>query len=121
MQSSNVTYRSRAVRALVLLHDKHMRRFFETWERARAASLFLPVTSDPAYASLDALCRHVLSAARGYMTWMCEKLELPDPEIDRVPEVAVLAREARSYMDHLLERWRAPLQDVPDERLDSPE
>ena len=41
----------------------------------------LPKTDDPAYESLDTLLHHVFRAARGYMTWMCEVLELPDPEM----------------------------------------
>ena len=77
----DLAYKSRAVRALVLLHDEHLRRFLVVWKQARAASVTLPQTEDPAYASLDTLLRHVLRAARGYMTWMCEVLELPDPEI----------------------------------------
>jgi hypothetical protein len=50
---TNITYRSRAVRALVLLHDEHLRRFLQTWKRAHALSVALPATDDPAYASLD--------------------------------------------------------------------
>jgi hypothetical protein len=73
--STNLQYRSRAVRALVLLHEQHLRRFVHTWRRALAASVILPPTDDPAYASLGALGRHVLGAARGYMTWMCEMLK----------------------------------------------
>ena len=55
------------------------------------------------------------------MTWMCEMLELPDPAIRTAPEPAALAREADSYMEHVLEKWRTPLQDVGDERLEKPE
>jgi len=121
MTSSDFTYRSRAVRALVLLHDEHLRRFLVVWNQARAASVVLPTTDDPAYASLDTLLRHVLAAARGYMTWMCEKLEFPDPEIRLAPESALLAKDPDSYMEHVLERWRAPLRDVGDDRLEAPE
>ena len=121
MMSSDLTYRSRAVRALVLLHDTHLRRFLVAWNQARATSVVLPKTDDPAYASLDTLLRHVLAAARGYMTWMCEKLELPNPEIQVTPDPAVLSHDPESYMEHVLERWRAPLQDVSDDRLETPE
>src|SRR5438128_3574092 len=75
MPSTALAYRSRAVRALVLLHDEHVRRFLVVWKQAQAASVVLPKTDDPAYASLETLLRHVLGAARGYMTWMCEVLE----------------------------------------------
>jgi hypothetical protein len=55
------------------------------------------------------------------MVWMCEVLALPDPEISVPPEVAVLPVGADSYIDHVLERWRTPLQDVGDEQLERPE
>jgi len=64
---------------------------------------------------------HVLRAARGYVRWMCEVLELPDPEIRTPPESSVLAHEAASYMEHALDQWRAPLRDVGDDRLYAPE
>jgi hypothetical protein len=121
MASAQITYRSRAVRALVMLHEGQLRRFLETWKRAKAASVVLPVTADPAYVSLDVLLRHVLGAARGYMTWMCEVLKLPDPEIRVAPDPGALSAEADAYMEHVLEKWRAPLQDVSDDRLETPE
>ena len=121
MPSPDLACRSRAVRALVLLHDAHLRRFLVVWKEARDAAVVLPATDDPAYASLDTLLLHVLRAARGYMTWMCEKLELPDPEIRMPPDATALSGDADSYMEHVLERWRAPLQDVGDDRLETPE
>jgi hypothetical protein len=119
--SSNLRYRSRAVRAMVLLHEEHLRRFVHTWRLALAASVSLPPTDDPAYASLGALGRHVLGAAGGYMVWMCEALTLPDPGIRSAPDVAAMVRDADDYLEHVLERWRTPLQEVPDERLETPE
>ncbi len=121
LPASDPVYRSRAVRALVMLHDDHLRSFLDTWKRARAAAVVLPVTDDPAYASLDTLLRHVLGAARGYMTWMCEMLELPDPGIRVTPDAPVLSAEADTYMEHVLEKWRAPLQNVSDDQLERPE
>ena len=119
--SSNLPYRSRAVRALVLLHEEHLRRFVRTWRLALANSVTLPRTDDPAYASLGALGRHVLWAAGGYMVWMCEMLTLPDPGIRSAPDAAAIVRDAEKYMEHVLERWRAPLREIPDERLETPE
>ena len=116
-----LTYRSRAVRVLVLLHDKHLRRFVGTWRRALAAEVSLPATDDPAYASLGALGRHVLRSAGGYMVWMCEMLELPDPGIRSVPDADVVVRDAEEYMEHVLQRWRAPLRDVSNDQLETPE
>ena len=121
MPSTALEYRSRAVRALVLLHDEHLRRFLVVWNDARDASIVLPGTDDPNYVSLDTLLHHVLGAAGRYMTWMCEVLELPNPQIRALPDPAALAREAESYMEHVLEQWRAPLVNVGDDRLLTPE
>lgn len=118
---ASLTYRSRAVRAMVLLHEEHLRRFMATWRRALAASVSLPETEDPAYISLEDLGRHVLKSAGGYMVWMCEVLELPDPGIKAAPDAAAIVREAEEYMEHVLERWWAPLCDVGNERLETPE
>jgi hypothetical protein len=119
--SSDLPYRSRAVRAMVLLHEGHLRRFVHTWRLALAAPVALPRTDDPNYASLSALGKHVLDAAGGYMVWMCEVLTLPDPGIRSAPDAAAMVRDADDYMEHVLERWRAPLREVSDERLDTPE
>jgi hypothetical protein len=119
--SSNLAYRSRAVRAMVLLHEEHLRRFVHTWRLALASSVRLSPTDDPAYASLGALGQHVLGAAGGYMVWMCEVLTLPDPGIRSAPDAAAMVRDAEDYMEHVLERWRAPLREVPNERLETPE
>ncbi len=121
MAPAALAYRSRAVRALVLLHDEHLRRFLVVWNEARAASVVLPKTDDPNYVSLETLLHHVLGAARRYMTWMCEVLELPDPQIRVLPEPTDLSRDAVSYMEHVLEKWCTPLVDVGDDRLLTPE
>jgi hypothetical protein len=119
--SSNLPYRSRAVRALVLLHEEHLRRFVRTWRLALASSVTFPTTDAPAYASLGALGQHVLGAAGEDMVWMCEMLTLPDPGIRAAPDAADMVRDAEDYMEHVLERWRDPLRDVPNERLETPE
>lgn len=119
--SSDLQYRSRAVRALVLLHEEHLRRFVHTWRLALAGSVRLPPTEDPSYASLEVLGQHVLSAAGNYMIWMCEKLELPEPGIRPAPDPPAIVRDADEYLEHVLERWRAPLRDVPNEKLETPE
>ena len=85
------------------------------------SSVRLPPTDDPAYLSLEALGRHVLSSAGGYMSWMCEILALPDPRIRSVPDVSAIVRDADDYTEHLLDRWRAPLREVPNEKLATPE
>src|ERR1017187_641181 len=118
---SNLQYRSRAVRAMVLMHEEHLRRFVHTWRLALANSVSLPSTDDPNYASLEVLGRHVLSAAGGYMIWIFEVLALPDPEIRSAPHAAGMVRDAEDYMEHVLERWRSPLREVSNERLETPE
>ena len=77
----------------------------------------LPLTDDPDYASLHTLLHHVFRASRGYMTWLCEKLELPDPGIEPAPPPDVVERDADRYLEHLLARWRAPLADVDEATL----
>jgi hypothetical protein len=101
-------------RALVLLHARQMRAFLATWRDARAAGLRLPEVDDPAYVSLDALLLHVLRAARHYMIWCCEQLQLPDPGIDPAPRVETIEADADGFLAHLLERWASPLAEVPE-------
>jgi hypothetical protein len=105
-------YRYRGARALVLLHDRSLREWLPAWRRAVQAGVALPVTGDPDYASLQTVAHHVFRASRGYMTWLCEKLELPDPGIEPAPEAQAVEREADRYLEHLLERWRLPLAGV---------
>jgi hypothetical protein len=121
MIPSGPAYRSRGVRALVLLHDEHLRRFFQTWQGAKASNIVFPVTEDPAYLSLDRVGHHVLSASRGYIVWICEMLQLPDPGIRAVPDPLAMSREAESYLEHLLACWGGHLQSVRDDQLDVPE
>ena len=80
-------YAYRGARAMVLLHEQYLREFLVVWRQFRAADIAMPKTKDPDYTSPVSLLRHVLSAARGYMTWMCENLKLPDPDIRPVPEL----------------------------------
>ena len=51
------------------------------------------------------------------MTWLCEKLGLPDPGIDPAPEASRVEQEAELYFEHVLERWRTPLADVEEARF----
>jgi hypothetical protein len=103
-------YRHGGTRALVELHDRHLRSFVEAWKRAARDGVALPPTDDPDCATLPALLRHVLGSARGYMVWACGCLELPDPAIDALP--GDLEEHPDAYVDHLLERWDGPLRDL---------
>jgi hypothetical protein len=117
-QPSLPEYRSRGARALVVLHERELRAFVAVWRRAKAAGVLLPHTEDPGYASLEHLLRHVLRAARGYMTWTCEQLALPDPDIRATPEADALVGELDGYLEHVCLRWRTPLAGVPVDALE---
>ncbi len=105
-------YRYGGARTLVILHERQLRKFMVVWRRAKKAGVALPETDDPNYASLEALLAHVLRCARHYMVWMCEVLELPDPGIRPEPAVEAVAAEAESYLEHVVERWGAPLAEL---------
>ncbi len=115
------TYTSRGARALVLLHEVHLRACLQAWRRAKAAGVALPATDNPNYHSLETLLQHILGAPRGYLTWICRNLHLPDPDIRPVPSEALIEGEAEGYLEHLLARWRLPLASVTDEQLVFPE
>jgi len=104
------------IRALVQLHDRHLRAFVGAWQRAVADGVRLPPTDDPTCASLDAMLRHVLGAARGYMVWMCDVLQLPDPRIREVPKDPAPSLE--EYVHHLLDRWDGPLRGIDQKAAD---
>ena len=113
-------YKYGGARALILLHDRHLRALLATWKEAKAANIVLPKTSDPSFASLDALLQHNLVAAGNYMIWICEQLNLPNPDIKEAPSVEDVEQQADSYMEHVLERWRIPLADIEEERFYRP-
>ena len=105
-------YKYNGARSMVIMHELHMKSLLQTWKAAKKINLTLPKTNDPSYKSLETLLFHVFRAARGYMTWMCEKLKLPDPEIKPAPRPELIEKEADEYLVHLLEKWRTPLAEV---------
>ncbi len=109
--SSDYAYKGAA--SLVRLHEYYMRDFVDAWRAAKAARVALPTTDDPDYVSLETVLAHVLRSARGYMVWVCEQLDLPDPDIRSAPETDEAEAEADAYLGHVLERWRTPLLEVP--------
>ena len=106
-------------RALVLLHERHLRRCIATWKRAVEAELVLPETADECYESLGHLGVHVLGSARHYMAWCCEKLELPNPGFSITPPPDKVAHLVDLDLEHVLDRWRTPLAQVPEERFEA--
>ncbi len=109
-------YQYGGARALVILHERQLRKFVVAWRHAQRAGVVLPETDDPNYASLEALLAHVLNCARHYLVWICQVLELPDPDIRPEPAIGAVAAEAESYVEHLVERWRGPLVELTEEQ-----
>jgi hypothetical protein len=118
---SSPDFQYRGARALVLLHEQELRQFIEVWKSAKNEDIRLTETTDPDYASLDTLLSHVLWWARDYMIWSCEKLGLPDPGIEEAPPPERVAVEVDDYLEHLLEQWRGPMANVPEEPFYDPQ
>ncbi len=114
-------YQYRGARTLILLHERYLRKFLDLWRFAKRSNLALPQTEDPNYASFDALLRHVFWCARTYMVWICEVLELDEPEIKPTPETDTIDAEAEKYLEHLLQQWQIPLAGISEERFYKPE
>jgi uncharacterized damage-inducible protein DinB len=113
-------YKYNGARSLVLLHEKHLKSFLSVWKTAKKLNVALPKTDDQDYQSLQTLLRHIFRSARGYMIWMCDKLDLDDPDIDKTPDADEISLQADTYISHLLEKWRLPLSEIPEERFHSP-
>jgi uncharacterized damage-inducible protein DinB len=114
--SENVDYKYRGAKALVALQEKKLRSFLTAWGNAKELNIPLPETDDKDYQSLETLLFHVFRASRGYLNWICEKLNLPDPAIDPIPKVEVIEEKADEYLDYLLGKWKHPLKDL-DEKV----
>ena len=119
MNSQLPEYKYNGARSLVLLHEQYLKSFVQTWKEAKAKNVALPKTDDPCYVSLEALLRHPLRSARGYMTWMCDKLELPDPKINPTPAEDEIEAAADSYLEHVIDGWKLPLAEVPEDKFNS--
>lgn len=118
MKPALINYQYRGARACVLLHEKHLRDCLTVWKQAKATNIKLPETSDDSYESLETLLEHILDAAGSYMIWMCKQLGLPDPEIKPTPAITTIEAEADIYLEHVLERWRLPLVNVPEKEFE---
>ncbi|MCB0747476.1 MAG: hypothetical protein KDC90_08430 [Ignavibacteriae bacterium] len=110
-------FKYNGARSLVLLHEKHLKSFLLIWSEAYDKNIALPKTEDPDYESLITLLRHVLRSAGNYMNWICDKLELPSPKINAVPNLDIIKNEADNYLNHIWERWRLPLCEVEEEKF----
>ena len=108
-------YKYNGARAMVALQEQHLNSFLAVWRKAKANNVHLPKTEDKDYESLETLLVHILRTSRGYINWICEKLNLPDPQINPTPNKNEIEQKADSYLEHLLEKWRLPLKNVPKE------
>lgn len=120
MMNTLPTYKYGAARTMVFLHSQYLQEFLVVWKKAKAAELILPETDHPGYVSLDMLLKHVLGSARNYLVWICEQLNLPDPEIKPAPEAEKIEAEAEAYLKHLERQWRKPLSKIEETRFDKP-
>lgn len=114
-------YRYGAVRTMVDLHGKYLQEFLDVWKQAKIVDISLPETDHPGYVSMDALLSHAFRAARSYMIWMCNQLELSDPEIQQVPPLNEIEAKADDYLAHLIQQWRTPLAEVEEVRFENQE
>lgn len=114
-----MTFKSRGVRALVLLQMEEMDRLFVVWRKAKRLGVKLPSTRDPAYKDLDALMRHPLRSCRGYLTWLCEVLGRPDPCAPDPPEPQHVAKQGAAYLKVLARLWESHMAWMPDRVLNS--
>lgn len=105
-------------RALIALHDQHMREFLATWRTAKAQNVALPETDDPDYESLDSLLLHVLSGPTHYMGWICKAMELPEPGFGEIPELEDIEKEADAFLEDALAKWTKPLVELPGESFE---
>lgn len=113
------SFKSRAVRSLVELHEREMRRFFATWDRFLRSGAPLPEAhGDPDYASRDHLVGHVVRAARGYLTWIGEILGRPVTDVDPETDSLKIAPRAREFVEEVLAAWRRHLPVLEDGDLE---
>jgi uncharacterized damage-inducible protein DinB len=115
----DIQYKYGGAKALVKLHEIHLKEFYTTWKEAKRLNIKLPETDDPDYISLNTLLFHVLRAARGYMVWICNKLELDDPQINKTPPADLIENKAKEYISHLIEKWQLPLVNVEPELFEN--
>ena len=106
---------------MVDLNGQYLREFLAVWKKAKTAEIDLPETDHPGYVSMEALLGHVLGAARSYLIWMTQMLELPDPKIEQLPSFEEIEAEADGYLTHLIQQWRTPLAEVEVERFGNQE
>ncbi len=114
-----MTFKSRGVRAVVMLQMAEMRQLLVVWRKAKRLGVRLPASRDPAYRNLDLLMHHPLRACRGYLTWLCEVLDRPDPGVPDPPEPKEVASSGATYLKVLERAWQENMAWMPNRVLDS--
>jgi hypothetical protein len=99
-------------RALIELHQIHLRSFLAEWRVAKSNQVVLPQTHDRAYRSLDTLLIHVLDCAMRYITWTADALGLPPPAQPEFPGEHEIEAGADKLLDAILQEWRLPLENI---------
>lgn len=112
-----MTFKSRGVRALVLLQMNEMDQLFKVWKVAKRQGVKLPATRDPAYQSMDQLMRHPLRSCRGYLTWLCDVLGRADPKVPDPPEAEKVAAQGAAYLKVLAKAWEKHMASMPTKGL----
>jgi uncharacterized damage-inducible protein DinB len=113
-------FKSRAVRSLVELHEREMRKFFETWDRFVDSDLPMPEAhGDPDYQSRDHLVGHICRAARGYLTWIGDQLGRPVKDVDPETDALRIALRAKEFIEGVLAGWRRHMPAIEDAELEA--
>lgn len=111
-------YKSPAVDALVTLHAKHLSEFVSVWESAKAANIILPKTNDSDYLSMETLLFHVLRSSGNYLIWICKNLDLESPGILSPPDIEIINKQFKEYVQFLLNKWSSFLINLDVSALD---
>jgi hypothetical protein len=111
-------FKSRAVRSLVELHEFEMLRFLDAWDRFVECGAPMPdARGDESYASPDTLVTHVVSAGRGYLTWVGECVGRPVTDVSAERDPARIGPHPRSFATGVLEAWRRHFAGLADSEL----
>jgi uncharacterized damage-inducible protein DinB len=114
-----MTFRSRAVRSLVELHERELRSFLEVWKRFVAADLPMPAAhGDESYENRERLAGHVLMAARGYLTRIGEWVERPVSDVDGSKDPSEIVGRAAQFADNVLAAYGRHLAEITNEELE---
>jgi len=114
-----MTFRSRAVRSLVELHEREMRSFLEVWRRFVDSDLPIPAAhGDHGYESRERLAGHVLMAARGYLTRIGEWVGRPVSDVDGSQDPEEIVGRASEFSEDVLSAYRRHLAEITTEELE---